>query len=486
MDTLLKTVKQASVITKQENNSLPVNEMNVETSDEEEKKTPKKESEKNIEKDEKNEKEKEQKSVRATKDEAVNDKIHENLQKLAQAIKENRVKVSDRFTYEDRDQAPRDINLNVSEDNILPEGSRRAQADAVESKRTTLYEPVTYQEAVSCPDKARWIEAMNDELNSLKENNTWGNPVDLPFDRKAISSKWVFKIKVNALGKIEKYKARLVARGYTQIEGVDYTETFAPVARTDMLRILLADSLQKGFRITQMDVVTAYLYSNLNREIYMSQPEGFQSDNRHQVLLLKKGLYGLKQPAKLWNDCIKKSFINMGFQQCRHDPGLYVYNKDGVLAYALDDILLSTDSETLRKTIETSLSKEYKTKMSGEVKSVLGSHVQHDSGRRIDQSNYLQGKIETFGQELADEEDYPMQAGLQLKKEDRISDKEYPYREFVGSIMFSANTYRPDLLYSISYPALYSGSHNSTHWKHAMRLMRYIKGTVNDVLIYTR
>ena len=79
-----------------------------------------------------------------------------------------------------------------------------------------------------------------------------------------------------------------------------------------------------------------------------------------------------------------------------------------------------------------------------------------------------------------------MQAGLQLKKEDRISDKEYPYREFDGSIMFSANTYRPDLLYSISYPALYSGSHNSTHWKHAMRLMRYIKGTVNDVLIYTR
>ena len=185
---------------------------------------------------------------------------------------------------------------------------------------------------------------MNDEISSLKDNNTWSDPVDLPYDRKAITSKWVYKIKVNALGEIEKYKARLVARGYTQIEGVDYTDTFAPVARTDTLRILLSASLQKGFSITQMDVVTAYLYSHLDKEIFMAQPEGFQSENKNQVLLLKKGLYGLKQSAKLWNDCMKKSFINLRF---RHDPGLYVYNENGILAYALvyvDDILISTYS----------------------------------------------------------------------------------------------------------------------------------------------
>ena len=157
---------------------------------------------------------------------------------------------------------------------------------------THTNDPLTYAEAMSSIDSALWEEAMVSELDSLKANNTW-DLVDLPEGKKPISCKWVFKTKRDASGKVEKHKARVVAKGFTQVEGVDYKETFAPVVRYTSIRLLIAIAAKLKLRMQQMDAVTAFLNGELT-DIYMHQPIGL-ADGTKRVCKLKKALYGLKQ-----------------------------------------------------------------------------------------------------------------------------------------------------------------------------------------------
>ena len=159
---------------------------------------------------------------------------------------------------------------------------------------------------------------MNDELQSLKENEVW-EVCDLPKDRKLVSCKWIFKLKDLPDGAL-KYKARLVARGFSQVEGVDFTETFAPVIRFQSLRMLLAKANEEGMFIHQMDVKTAFLYGDLDTEIYMELPEGFEDEKRQgKVCRLKKSLYGLKQSPRCWNHKLDEFLKSIGFTPCFFD-----------------------------------------------------------------------------------------------------------------------------------------------------------------------
>ncbi|CAI7742953.1 unnamed protein product [Closterium sp. NIES-54] len=159
-------------------------------------------------------------------------------------------------------------------------------------------EPATLKEALESSDAEEWKKAMESELKSIEENDTW-ELVELPEGRKAITSKWLFKIKSDADGKIERYKSRLVAKGYQQKEKVDYKELFAPVMKPTTLRTLLAGAAIKGWVVKQMDVTTAFLNGVLEEEIFMAQPEEFD-DGSGKVLRLKKALYGLKQAPRQW------------------------------------------------------------------------------------------------------------------------------------------------------------------------------------------
>ena len=159
---------------------------------------------------------------------------------------------------------------------------------------TLADEPTSYKEATSSSDKSKWKKAMESEMKSLKENNVW-DLVELPPGRKPVGSKWVYKVKTGADGKVERYKARLVAQGYTQKYGTDYDETFCPVVRQESLRLLLALSAKYRLKLHQINVATAFLNGNLEEEVYMVQPQGFVSPGEeHLVCKLKKSIYGLE------------------------------------------------------------------------------------------------------------------------------------------------------------------------------------------------
>src|SRR5687767_15069476 len=161
----------------------------------------------------------------------------------------------------------------------------------------SMLEPKTLNSANSRLDWTEWEQAVQDKLDSLKENQVW-NVVDRPKGRKVVDSKWVFKIKHNADGSIDRYKARLVAKGFTQIQGLDFDETFSPVIRYDTLRLLLALSAHFQWTSRQLDIKTAFLYGLLKEDIYMELPEGSRTPGK--VAKLNWCIYGLKQSSREW------------------------------------------------------------------------------------------------------------------------------------------------------------------------------------------
>ena len=160
-------------------------------------------------------------------------------------------------------------------------------------------DPRTVKEAVDSEDGKLWKEAMVDEMASLHKNEAW-DLVELPAGRKPIGSKWVFKKKTNAEGKVEQYKARLVEKGYSQVPGIDFSDIFSPVSKVTSIRLLLSIAAAFDFEVEQMDVKTTFLHGDLEEEIYMKQPEGFAVKGKKELVCkLKKSLYGLKQSARM-------------------------------------------------------------------------------------------------------------------------------------------------------------------------------------------
>ena len=200
--------------------------------------------------------------------------------------------------------------------------------------------PETYRQAVDSPDSPQWKEAMDEEMKSLEENETF-ETVALPPGATAVGGRWVYTVKNASKSPI--FKARYVAKGYAQVEGRDYFDTFAPTPKMTTIRSVMQISAQKDLLVHQMDVKTAYLNAPIDCTIYVAQPGGYRSKEK-LVWKLKKSLYGLKQSGKNWNDCIHKFFIESGFTRSDSDPCMY--HKTDEFGYVIivvwvDDIILS-------------------------------------------------------------------------------------------------------------------------------------------------
>jgi hypothetical protein len=209
-------------------------------------------------------------------------------------------------------------------------------------------QPTYFKEAAKEP---HWVQAMNQEIDSIEKNKTW-DIVDLPIHKKSIGVKWVYKTKLNEKGQIEKHKARLVAKGFSQQPGIDYGETFSPIARLDIVRTLLAIETQHKWQVYQMDVKSTFLNGVLEEEVYVDQPVPPRFEVREQqtkVYRLKKALYGLKQAPRAWYNKINTYLIKSGFNRIQNEPTLYTktnqHGKILIVCLYVDDMIYTKNIE---------------------------------------------------------------------------------------------------------------------------------------------
>ena len=255
---------------------------------------------------------------------------------------------------------------------------------------------------------------MQEEYNSLLESDTW-IITKRPENHNVISSKWVFAIKQGPNGEIDRFKARLVARGFTQVEGVDYFETYSPVAKMSTIRIVLSLATAKGMVIKQLDVKTAFLNGPLDEEIFMEQPMGFECDE-NSVCKLKKSIYGYKQASRQWNLVLNEFLLKIGFKQIESDKCVYKRNSCLLVVYVNDMLLCSDDEQEINSAVE-SLGKEFAIKNLGEPQFCLGMRITRDLQKKrifIDQEKYCGDILKRFGFEGLNPISTPMEVGLKL------------------------------------------------------------------------
>ena len=312
-------------------------------------------------------------------------------------------------------------------------------------------------------DSERWQEAMRSEMESMYVNKVW-TLVDPPEAVRPIGCKWVFKKKIDMDGNIVAYKGRLVAKGFNQVEGVDYEETFAPVAMVKSIRILLAIAAYYDYEIWQMDVKTAFLNGNLDEDVYMTQPEGFEDPrNARKVCKLQRSIYGLKQASRSWNLRFDETVKEFGFIRNLDDPCVYKKcNGENVIFLILyvDDILIIGNDIPSLQAVKAWLNGSFSMNDLGKASYILGIKIYRDRSRRLiglSQSAYIDKVLERFKMENAKKGFLPISSGIPLSKaqspvskvdQDRMS--RIPYASAIGSIMYAMLCTRPDVSYALS------------------------------------
>lgn len=356
-------------------------------------------------------------------------------------------------------------------------------------------DPLTVEEALSRNDKDKWQEAIDAELDALKKNGTWTlvKPDQSLNNFNVVDSKWIFKIKKEPGGK-ERYKARLVARGFTQKYGLDYTETFSPVIRHSTLRLLFAIAVENDLSIDQMDVVTAFLNGDLTERVYMKQPKLCEEKGKeNHICLLKKALYGLKQANRAWNKKLHDALIEMKFKRSDNEPCVYFRRRGNHIVYIavyVDDILIFYNDKKEREKVKIELKTKFEMKDLGKVETFLGMKIDHQGKKiTIDQGEYIQKILKEFGMTDCKPVKTPLEIGRKLEKprtENFIPPKDFPYQKLIGSLMYLAVCSRPDISFAVAYLSQFNSCYTGEHWSVAKRLLRYLKGTAHYKLNFEK
>lgn len=358
-------------------------------------------------------------------------------------------------------------------------------------------DPLTYREAMASAQRAQWRGATDSEMQSLKRAGTY-SLVLLPVGRSVLGCKWVFKAKYGADGQIVKYKARVVAKGFLQRFGVDYDETYAPVARYPSIRAVLALAAHHGWELHQMDVKSAYLNGDLDEEIYMAQPEGYDSaETSHLVCKLHKSLYGLRQAARTWHLKMDDALREERFTALAADQCVYTRVQDGhviVIALYVDDLLLASDDLTTLTELKRKLAARFEMEDMGEAGFILGIDIRRDRAARtisIGQAAYVTAVLQRHGMADCKPAVAPMSrdaAGELVKSPDDLVVAEATTREYqaiIGAVMFAMLCTRPDIAFAVTRLAQYASKPSPAHMVALKHLMRYLRGTINQRITYT-
>ena len=338
---------------------------------------------------------------------------------------------------------------------------------------------------------------MKEEMNSMISNQVW-DLVELLNGVKPVGCKWVFKTKKDSLGNIERHKARFVAKGFTQREGIDYTETFYPVSKKDSLRIIMALVAHFDFDLHKMDVKMTFLNGNLEEEVFMKQPEGFSSsEGEHLVCKLKKSIYGLKQASRQWYLKFHEVITLFGFEENIMDQCIYQKvngSKICFLVLYVDDILLVTNDKGFLYEVKQFLSKNFDMKDMGEASYVIAIKIHRERSQGIlglSQETYINKVLERFKMKNCSPSVAPILKGdkfdlNQCPKNDfeREHIKNVSYASVVGSLMYAQVCTRPDIAFAFGVLGRYQSNPGLDHWKATKKVMRYLQGTKNYMLMY--
>ncbi|GJX27380.1 retrovirus-related pol polyprotein from transposon TNT 1-94 [Tanacetum coccineum] len=335
-----------------------------------------------------------------------------------------------------------------------------------------------------------WFQAMQDEIHEFDRLEVW-ELVPRPIYVMVIALKWIYKVKLDEYGDVLKNKARLVAKGYRQEEGIDFEESFAPVARIEAIRIFIANAATKNMIIYQMDVKTAFLNGDLQEEVFVSQPEGFEDqENPTHVYRLKKALYGLKQAPRAWYDTLSKFLMANNFFKGAVDPTLFT-RKSGkhilLVQIYVDDIIFASTDLNACNIFSKEMSSKFQMSMMGQMSFFLGLQVsQSPGGIFINQAKYALETLKKYGMDLSDPVDTPMVDRLKLD-EDLMGTPvdQTRFRGMVGSLMYLTAS-RPDLVFAVCMCARYQAKPTKKHFEAIKRVFRYLKGTIHMGLWYPK
>jgi hypothetical protein len=369
----------------------------------------------------------------------------------------------------------------------VPEGNVISTFLAMAAKDTEPFEPKTLSQAKNDASWVDWERAMLEEVNSLHQNHTW-ELVDPPKDRRVLSGKWVFKLKRGPHGEIIRHKSRWVVRGFTQEEGIDYDETFASVVKPMSYKALFAIGAALDLEIEQMDVKTAFLYGDIDHEIYVEQPH-HMTDDTPRVCKLRKALYGLKQAPRIWYQTLTNFLRSLGFEPITADLGIFVQSSVYIAVY-VDDILIVGPSIAEIKRIKRSLRNRFQMTDLGPCSYYLGVAIQRDRQNRrllLSQEAYIDNIAHQFGIDNCAPVSTPIETSpLPENSPDYTCspDQRTSYQRIVGSLMYIMLGTRGDIAYAVSVTSRSLSNPGPQHMKLARRILRYLKGTKNLRLTY--
>jgi len=329
---------------------------------------------------------------------------------------------------------------------------------------------------------------MADEIKAVIQNKTW-ELAELPPGKKAISLKWIFKVKRDAKGVFEKYKARIVVRGFSQVMGLDFNETFAPVVRIESIRIIFALAAANDLHILHVDCKNAFLHSISDVELYVTQPEGFcDTEFPNKVLCLNKSLYGLKQAPRIWYLFLCGVIVGLGFVQLEMDSCIYIRG-DIIAVVYVDDIQIVGPTMMKCEMVYKELAQHVNIKSKGPIKSFLAIDIIRNWNEHLialNQGAYIDYLVSEFGLIDAHTVSTPLDKTLPLLAAvpgEKMCNIEY-YQRLTGSLNHLAVFTRPDIAFAASKLAQFNSNPTAIHLIAALHVLRYLKGTRNLSIIY--
>ncbi|PLW15082.1 hypothetical protein PCASD_21521 [Puccinia coronata f. sp. avenae] len=375
--------------------------------------------------------------------------------------------------------APKDISSSISTDNILSVDRRGNSIIVYLTENVEDDTPKSYIQAINSANSSFWKKAIEKEVSNMYEHEVWVI-VKKQEDQHRINCTWVFKVKKNQLNVPIEYKARLCAKGFQQIKGTDFGETYAPTGKLVSLRMLIIFALKHDLLFHQIDIKSAFLNAPLKEKIFLNPPQGVKVPEGH-VLKLEKAMYRLKQAPNAWHRTLSEWLFQVGFRRCEAEPCVF-WRKGTFLYLHVDDLaIFSKDPEVFKNEVKA----RFQIKDLGVSSLLLGMNVIQEEGAvTLTQKHYIETQLDLFNCRHLHSASTPMKPKGHLIAATKAEQMEHlesgnNYCSLVGALNYLSSTTRPDITFAVSSLSQYLNAPGLNHWEAGIQVLRYLKGTID-------